>query len=117
MTNSSEPAAAPPPGISRGRQWAILAVVAAVVVGLFILGPIVSRLFAPKPPPPAAAPPPGTFQATPQQWTTLGFAKAQLMDFLPSDSTEGRISADETRTTAVFSPYTGRVTTASGSTI
>lgn len=84
--------------------------VAAVVVGLFILGPIVSRLFAPKPPPPAAAPPPGTFQATPQQWTTLGFAKAQLMDFLPSDSTEGRISADETRTTAVFSPYTGRVT-------
>ncbi|HEY2048715.1 MAG TPA: efflux RND transporter periplasmic adaptor subunit [Caulobacteraceae bacterium] len=96
--------------MSRERQWTTLAVVAAVVVGLFILSPVVSRLFAPKPPPPAPALPPGTFQATAEQWSTLGFAKAQLADFLPSDSTEGKISVDETRTTAVFSPYTGRVT-------
>ncbi|HEY1928746.1 MAG TPA: efflux RND transporter periplasmic adaptor subunit [Caulobacteraceae bacterium] len=110
MTNSSEPPTAPPLGLSRGRQWAILALVAAVVLGLFILGPAVSRLLAPKPPPPAPAPPPGTFQATTEQWATLGFAKAQLTDFLPTDSTEGRISTDETHTTAVFSPFTGRVT-------
>jgi cobalt-zinc-cadmium efflux system membrane fusion protein len=92
------------------RQWAILGIVAAVALALFLLGPAVVRLFAPKPPPPAAAPPPGTFQATPEEWSTLGFATAQTMDFLPSDSTEGRISVDETRTTAVFSPYTGRIT-------
>ena len=32
------------------------------------------------------------------------------MDFLPSDSTEGKIATDDTHTTAVFSPYTGRIT-------
>jgi cobalt-zinc-cadmium efflux system membrane fusion protein len=96
--------------MSRGRQWAILAIVAAIALALFLLAPAIGRLFAPKPPPPALAPPPGTFQATTEQWATLGFATAQTMDFLPSDSTEGKISADDTRTTAVFSPYTGRVT-------
>jgi cobalt-zinc-cadmium efflux system membrane fusion protein len=88
----------------------ILALIAAVALAVFLLAPVVGRLFAPKPPPPALAPPPGTFEATPEQWATLGFATAQVMDFLPSDSTEGKIAADERRTTAVFSPYTGRVT-------
>ena len=96
--------------MSPGRQWAILAVVAAVVVGSFILIPALNRLLEPKPPPPAQAPPPGTFQATPEQWATLSFATAQTMDFMPSDSTEGKIATDDTRTTAVFSPYTGRIT-------
>lgn len=90
-----------------GRQWVI---VAAVALALLLLAPALGRLFAPRPPPAPPAPPPGTFQATADQWATLGFAKAQTMDFLPSDSTEGRISTDDTRTTAVFSPYTGRVT-------
>jgi cobalt-zinc-cadmium efflux system membrane fusion protein len=94
----------------RGRQWAILAIVAVVAVALFVLVPIVGRLLAPKPPPPAPAPPAGTFQATAEQWATLGFAVAQTMDFLPNDSTEGKIASDDTRTTAVFSPYTGRIT-------
>ena len=94
----------------RSRQWVILAIVGAVAVAFLLLAPAIGRLFAPKPPPPAPAPPPGTFQATAQEWSTLGFATAQVMEFLPSDSTEGRISVDETRTTAVFSPYTGRIT-------
>jgi cobalt-zinc-cadmium efflux system membrane fusion protein len=94
----------------RGRQWAILAIVAAIGLALFLLAPAVERLFAPKPPPPAPAPPPGTFQATTEQWGALGFATVQVVDFQPSDLTEGKIAADETRTTAVFSPYTGRVT-------
>jgi membrane fusion protein, heavy metal efflux system len=94
----------------RTRQWAILAIVAAIALALLLLAPAVGRLFAPKPPPPAPAPPPGTFLATPDQWATLGFATAQTIDFLPSDSTEGKIASDDTRTTAVFSPYTGRIT-------
>jgi cobalt-zinc-cadmium efflux system membrane fusion protein len=32
------------------------------------------------------------------------------MEFLPSDSTEGKIATDDNRTTAVYSPYTGRIT-------
>ena len=110
MSQTSEPAPAPRQGISRSRQWAILGIVAAVALAVLLLAPTVGRLFAPKPPPPPPAPPPGTFQATAGQWATLRFATAQTMDFLPSDSTEGKISTDDTRTTAVFSPFTGRVT-------
>jgi cobalt-zinc-cadmium efflux system membrane fusion protein len=96
--------------MSRGRQLAILAVVGAVALAAFLLAPVARHLLAPKPPAPAPATPPGTFQATPEQWATLGFATAQTMAFLPSDSTEGKIAVDDTRSTAVFSPYTGRVT-------
>ncbi|MBV8684594.1 MAG: efflux RND transporter periplasmic adaptor subunit [Caulobacteraceae bacterium] len=110
MTTPSDQPAAPAGGMPPTRQWVILAIVAGVALALFLLAPAVGRLFAPKPPPPAPAPPPGTFQATAQEWSTLGFAKTQLMDFVPSDTTEGKISVDETRTTAVFSPYTGRIT-------
>jgi cobalt-zinc-cadmium efflux system membrane fusion protein len=93
-----------------GRQWAIIAVLAVVGLALFFGVPALVRQFAPKPPPPAPAPPAGTFQATPEQWATLGFATAQRMEFLPSDSTEGKIATDDNRTTAVYSPYTGRIT-------
>jgi cobalt-zinc-cadmium efflux system membrane fusion protein len=94
----------------RSRQWAILAIIAVVALALFLLVPVIGHLLAPKPPPPAPAPAAGTFQATNEQWATLGFASARMMDFLPSDSTEGKVAVDDTRTTAVFSPYTGRIT-------
>jgi cobalt-zinc-cadmium efflux system membrane fusion protein len=88
----------------------ILGVIAAVVLGLFLLAPVVGRLFAPKPPHVAAAPPPGTFQATKEQWATLSFTTIQTQSFAPGADTEGNIAVDDTRTTAVFSPFTGRVT-------
>jgi cobalt-zinc-cadmium efflux system membrane fusion protein len=105
-TNGTEPPRAIPPR----RQWLILGICAVIAVGLFLLIPTIGRLLTPKPPPPAPAPPPGTFQATPEQWATLGFALAQRVDFLPSDSMEGKIAVDDTRSTAVYSPYTGRIT-------
>jgi cobalt-zinc-cadmium efflux system membrane fusion protein len=97
-------------GMPRGRQWVILAVIGVFALALFLLIPVIGRLLATKPLPPVPAPPAGTFQATNEQWATLGFAKVQTMDFVPSDSTEGKIAVDDTRTTAVFSPYTGRIT-------
>ncbi len=110
LTETSEAGAAPRRGMPRGRQWAILAVIAVVALALFLLIPVVGKLLAPKPPPPAPAPPAGTFQATNEQWATLGFATAQTMAFVASDSTEGKIAVDDTRSTAVFSPFTGRIT-------
>ena len=110
MTTRIEHPAAPPPRLQPRRQWLILAVIAAVAVALFLIAPVVARLFAPKPAPPAAAPPPGTFQATPQQWATLSFTTIQTQNFAPGADTEGNIAVDDTRTTAVFSPFTGRVT-------
>jgi len=106
----TENPAAPPSRLPPRRQWLILGVIAAVALALFLFVPLVGRLFAPKPPPPAAAPPPGTFQATKEQWATLTFTTIQTQDFAPGADTEGAIAVDDTRTTAVFSPFTGRIT-------
>ncbi len=110
MTTRIEDPAAPPPRLPPRRQWLILGVIAAVALALVLLVPVVGRLFAQKPPPAAAAPPPGTFQATKEQWATLSFTTVQTQDFAPGADTEGNIAVDDTRTTAVFSPFTGRIT-------
>ena len=80
------------------------------VLGLFLLIPLLGQLFAPKPPPPAAPSPPGTFQATNAEWAGLGFATVQTLAFSPADQTDGKIAADDNKTTVVFSPFTGRIT-------
>jgi cobalt-zinc-cadmium efflux system membrane fusion protein len=110
VTTRIEDPAAPPPRLPPRRQWLILGVIAAVALALVLLVPVVGRLFAQKPPPAAAAPPPGTFQATKEQWATLSFTTVQTQDFAPGADTEGNIAVDDTRTTAVFSPFTGRIT-------
>ena len=94
----------------RNRQLAILAIAAVAILALFFLLPLVGGLFAPKPPPPAAAPPPGTFRATNEEWAALGLTTVQSMAFSPADETDGKIAADDNKTTQVYSPYTGRVT-------
>jgi cobalt-zinc-cadmium efflux system membrane fusion protein len=99
-----------PPALPRGRQWTILALVGALALVLLIGIPLIGKLFAPKPQPAAAAPPPGTFAATPEQWATFKFAQVQASGFAGEIDTDGKIAADDTRTTQVFSPYSGRVT-------
>ena len=89
---------------------AILAIAAVAILSLFFLVPLAGQLFAPKPPQPTAAPPPGTFRATNEEWAGLGLATAQAMAFSPADQTDGRIAANDNRTTLVYSPFTGRVT-------
>jgi cobalt-zinc-cadmium efflux system membrane fusion protein len=96
--------------LPRNRQLAILAIAAVVVLGLFFLVPLIGQLLAPKPPPPVAAPPPGTFRATNEEWAALGLATVPTMAFSPEDETDGKIAANDNRTTLVYSSYTGRVT-------
>ncbi len=96
--------------LGRGQQIALLAAAAGIGLGLVLAAPIVGRMVAARPPPPSAAPPPGTFVATDQEWRTLGLATVQTLAFSPADETDGKIAANDNRTTLVFSPYTGRVT-------
>ena len=111
MTDPHTERAWPPRrGLPRNRQLAILAIAAVAILGLFFLVPLVGQLFAPKPPPPAAAPPPGTFRATDEEWAGLGLASVQAMAFSPADQTDGKIAANDNKTTLVYSPFTGRVT-------
>jgi cobalt-zinc-cadmium efflux system membrane fusion protein len=110
VTTRTDQPAAPPSRLPPRRQWVILGVILVIALALFLIVPVLGRLFAPKPAPAAAAPPPGTFQATKEQWATLSFTTIQTQNFAPAADTEGNIAVDDTRTTAVFSPFTGRVT-------
>jgi cobalt-zinc-cadmium efflux system membrane fusion protein len=94
----------------RRRQLVILAIVAAIALGLFLGVPVLKALLTPKPPPPAAAPPPGTFVATAEEMATLKFAAVKAMAFHAADETDGKIATNDEHTTQVFSPYSGRVT-------
>lgn len=96
--------------LPRGRQWAILAVIAGAALALLVGVPLIGKLFTPKPPAAAAAPPPGTFVATPEQWATFQFVQVKAAGFQGQIDTDGKIAADDNRTTQVFSPYSGRVT-------
>ena len=59
-----------------------------------------------KQPPPA----PGTFRPTKEQWAALKVIPVQTRTFRTEQITDGNIAINEDTTTAVFSPYSGRVT-------
>lgn len=54
--------------------------------------------------------PPGTFRASPQQLKTLTIEAVAMHGFVSEELTEGKIVANADRLTAVFSPYSGRIT-------
>ena len=99
-----------PPALSRRAQLTILIAAGLVGAGLLFGAPRLAALFAPKPAPPAPAPPHGAFIATDEQWSTFGFATVQTETFAVEASTDGKIAANDDRTTSVFSPFSGRVT-------
>jgi cobalt-zinc-cadmium efflux system membrane fusion protein len=54
---------------------------------------------------------PGVFYPTPAQWATLKVEPVEQHMFRSEQVTEGKIVVDEDRSTLIFSPYAGRVTT------
>ena len=52
----------------------------------------------------------GAFSPTAAQWAALTIEPVQELTFRPELLTDGKIAVDETRSTPVFSPYSGRVT-------
>lgn len=99
-----------PPALSRRTQLTILLAAGLVGAGLLFGAPRLAGLMAPKPAPAAPAAPRGAFIATDEQWASLGFATAQTETFAVEASTDGKIAANDDRTTSVFSPFSGRVT-------
>src|SRR5947207_1032240 len=53
----------------------------------------------------------GLFSPTQAQWATLTIEPVRQIVFRPEHITEGNIAIDEDRSTLIFSPYAGRVTT------
>ena len=53
---------------------------------------------------------PARFVPTPAQWASLGIEPCRQMAFRSEYTTEGKISINEERSTAIYPPYSGRVT-------
>jgi cobalt-zinc-cadmium efflux system membrane fusion protein len=98
--------------LSRRTQIAVVAVIACVVIVLYVaLRPTVG-ISANEPGDAAAArknPPPGTFKPTKEEWAGLVIERVELGTFRPEVIAEGNIAIDDDLTTPVFSPYSGRI--------
>lgn len=77
-----------------------------LILGVWLGGIILGKRQTPA----AGAAPPGTFRASAQQMKTLTVESVGLHAFVSAELTEGKIVANGDRTTAVFSPYSGRIT-------
>ncbi len=97
-------------GWSRRRQLAVLASAGAAVLLLMLLLRLAGHYFARSEMTPAAAATPGAFRPTAQQLRSLSIEPVAIRSFVSEERTEGRIAVNADRTTAVYSPYSGRVT-------
>lgn len=106
----SDPPHNPAPSLSKNRQLVLVAgaAVAALVLGLGGYG--LSKLFE-DPPEVEAKVTPGVFKPTQNQRKNLQYVKVISRDFEDSEPVEGKIAFDDSRTTQVFSPVTGKVQT------
>jgi cobalt-zinc-cadmium efflux system membrane fusion protein len=96
--------------LSGRRQIRILIIAGIGALLVFLIGPwLRDTLFAPtapKPPPSI----PGTFRPTPDQWADLNLVRVHTERFAGLVVTDGALAANDSTTTAVYSPYSGRVT-------
>ena len=99
----------PVPVLKPNGQWWIAGILVVIAIALFWFVPKLLSLWAP-PPPPEPVHQDGTFAATDRQWQTLRFATAQSATIGETASSDGKIAVDDDLTTAVYSPFTGRVT-------
>lgn len=97
------------PSLTSATQWRIAGGLLIIAIALFWLVPVVLSMWAP-PPPPEPVHDDSSFAATDRQWQTLRFAKAQVATIGDNSSSDGKIAVDDDLTTAVYSPFTGRVT-------
>ena len=92
-------------------QLLIVLVVVLVVGAVFGLGSVRGYLFGSAPNINAKqVAVPGTFRPTQAQWTNLKTVPVASVTFRTQRMTDGKIAVNNDRATAVFSPYSGRVT-------
>ena len=94
----------------RRRRPAV--VVSGIVAAITLVAVAMLSMWRPVAGQPASppAPPAGTFRPTEAQWKALRIEPVQLVTFRSEQVTEGNIAIDDDLNTAVFSPYSGRVT-------
>jgi len=98
----------------RARRFPVILQLA--IVGVLAAGTVMGALFFYGRSPSQAAPPPREvarpgkgFVPTPEQLSTFTIKTVEENGFQAEHLTEGKIGVDEDRTTAIFSPYAGRV--------
>lgn len=96
--------------LSGRDQIRILIVAGVLLVLVFGVGPwLWNAAFETRAPEPRA-PIPGTFRPTAEQWSDLKLAPVRKERFAGLVVTDGALAPNDDTTTAVFSPYSGRVT-------
>jgi cobalt-zinc-cadmium efflux system membrane fusion protein len=97
------------PALPRARQYRLVAIVAAVLVTLLLVGKLIGALTHHSAPP-EAAPPPGTFQPTSTQLAQMKIESVTDGSAPGTIEATGIISVNGDRSTPVLLPYSGQVT-------
>jgi cobalt-zinc-cadmium efflux system membrane fusion protein len=93
--------------LPRGVQVALIAAGAGVLASWVLLSSLSSKS---EPAAASSAVPSDSFKPTAEQWAGFKTAEVRMISFSASEITDGKIATDDDLTTAVYSPYTGRVT-------
>ncbi len=93
--------------LTRRTQLFVVGGVALALAAALALAHLVHRKPEPRPTPPLPA---GEFQATPEEQANITIQPAQLRSFADEVATDGKVAANDDRTTQSFPPFTGRVT-------
>ena len=96
--------------LSGREQIRVLIIAAVVALAVFGLGPWLWGLLFRPTETNAPALIPGTFRPTAEQWADLEFARVHAEPFAGLVVTDGALAPNDSTTTAVYSPYSGRVT-------
>ncbi len=98
--------------MSSRTQISILVVVAGIAVVVFVAGPALWTRLTGKTVAASAvetAAPSDAFKPTAAQWANMKIRPVALRTFRTAQETDGKIALDDDVTTAVYSPYSGRV--------
>jgi membrane fusion protein, heavy metal efflux system len=95
--------------LSRGRQIALLAAVAALLAAGILFGWVLPGHETAPQPAEQAAETVNSFKPTPKQWAGFAIMPVKDIAFPQVRETDGKIAFDDDLTTPVFSPFTGRI--------
>jgi cobalt-zinc-cadmium efflux system membrane fusion protein len=106
----SPPTSGVPKGMPRKAQFAILLIAGAAIISIFVIGPAGFRAIFSKEKPAEAQKEAAPFQLNQQQWATIKTEPVKEIAFQSERQADGKIAIDGDATTAVYPPYSGRVT-------
>lgn len=109
MTEVPAQETTPAPALPRNVQLRYLGIAAAAIVALWLLFKVAAWLLTPAEVPTKPLPP-GVLQLAPEALAGMRFEAAVPADGWSTTNANGMITADETRSTPIFLPFSGQVT-------